>query len=1161
MKKELRKKFLPENYIQEWYSKLYNFQQGGKSVDDYTGEFDLLMVRCGVDKPEEQTIARYLGGLRREIHDVVTLQPYWTYDDVYQLAKKVEKKLKQRGNRTIGVGGFNANWNEQSFESTKAKEKLNPKAFDKVSGSKDGASSSAVKQIAATQRLPKCFKCFGFGHKQADCPNQSFVNLVEGQLFLGDSKVDETPDVYDEYKGDDEDITWNDHGEALVVQWSMTTARVDNDDWLRHNIFRTKCTTNGKICNVIIDGGSCKNVVSQEMVDKLKLKTEKRLVPYKLAWFQKGNEVHVDKRCLVSFSIGKVYQDEVWCDVVPMDACHLLLGRPWQYDRKALHDGFKNTYTFVKDGVKVILGPSKEPHIVKSERKMGIICLTMAEFMEEIENGASVYALVIKEENVRISLPPEIVSLLQDFSDVIPDELPAGLPPMKDIQHQIDLILGSNLPNKAAYRMSPNEHQELQRQVMELLEKGLIQESLSPCAVLALLTPKTDGTWRMYTDSRAINKITIKYRFPISRLDDMLDLLNGSQVFSKINLRSGYHQIRIKSGDEWKTAFKTRDGLYEWLFMPFGLSNAPSTFMRLMNQIFRPFIGKFLVVYFDDILMYSLNKKQHVEHLRQVFQVLQDQKLYANLKKCHFLSESVLFLGYIISSDGIKADPGKVASIINWPTPTNIQEKNACFEWTKEAAASFELIKEKMTTAPVLVLPDFEKAYVIGFEMLKEQYVEDPDFGKIWSDCQSGKASEFLLQDGYLFHGNRLCIPQCSLRDVIISELHEGGLAGHFGCDKTLRLIEEKFYWPKLHRDVAKHVSRYRVCHIAKSRSQNTGLYTPLPIQAAPWEDVSMNFVLGLPKTRRGADSILVVVDRFSKMAHFLPCNKTFDATRVADLYFKEVVKLHGIPKSITSDRDPKFISHFWRTLWRKVGTRLQFSSSHHPQTDGQTEVVNRSLGNLLRSLVGKEKHNWDFTLSQAEFAFNRSKNRSTGKCPFEIVYGLIPNGPFDLIPLPVIDHFSGDANDMVAHIRDLHSQVRRILEESNEKYKAAADKHRRHMEFKESDLVWINLRKERFPRGRFGKLHDKVDGLFRVMKQIGENAYQLELPGNMEVSATFNVADLQPYYEHILEQKSDSMTSHFQLGGNDEGPSERSHNIIKDRPRRDIKRPIKFQD
>ena len=243
-----------------------------------------------------------------------------------------------------------------------------------------------------------------------------------------------------------------------------------------------------------------------------------------------------------------------------------------------------------------------------------------------------------------------------------------------------------------------------------------------------------------------------------------------------------------------------------------------------------------------------------------------------------------------------------------------------------------------------------------------------------------------------------------------------------------------------------------------------------------------MDFVLGLPRTQRNKDSIFVVVDRFSKMAHFIPCNKTNDATYVANLYFKEVVRLHGIPRSIVSDRDAKFLSHFWVTSWKKLGTKLKYSTASHPQTDGQTEVINRTLGTLLRALIKSISKAWDLLLPHAEFAYNMAPSRTTGLSLFKVVYGVEPLSPISLVLRPLDNKPSPDASKRVEEIKHLHEKVRSKIEKSNESYQAQANRHKKKVTFQPGDLVWVHLRKERFPSQRKTKLMPRVDGPFEVL-------------------------------------------------------------------------------
>jgi hypothetical protein len=270
-----------------------------------------------------------------------------------------------------------------------------------------------------------------------------------------------------------------------------------------------------------------------------------------------------------------------------------------------------------------------------------------------------------------------------------------------------------------------------------------------------------------------------------------------------------------------------------------------------------------------------------------------------------------------------------------------------------------------------------------------------------------------------------------------------------------------------------------------------------------------MDFVLGLPRTQRGCDSIFVLLDRFSKVAHFIQCQKTSNATHIANLFFKEVIRIHGLPRSIVLDRDTKFIGHFWRTLWKKLGTNLSFSSAYHPQMDGQTKLVSRSLGDLLGSLVTEHHSQWDNILPQTEFSYNNSVNISIGQSPFQVVYGMQPRVISKLRYSKWTATRTASEEEFTEAMKEFHSQVKERLQNSSQEYKRREDQHKRQLQFEVGDLVLAQLRKERFPRGTYNKLKMKKIGPCRVLNKFGANAYEIELPDGIIIYPIFNISNL----------------------------------------------------
>ncbi|GKC42238.1 ty3-gypsy retrotransposon protein [Tanacetum coccineum] len=744
--------------------------------------------------------------------------------------------------------------------------------------------------------------------------------------------------------------------------------------------------------------------------------------------------------------------------------------------------------------------------------------------------------------------------------------------------------------------------------ITKMLQDGVIRPSQSPFSSPVLLVKKKDGSWRFCVDYRALNTVTVKDRFPIPTIDELLDELHGATVFSKIDLRSGYHQIRVAEADVHKTAFRTTDGHYEFLVMPFGLTNAPSTFQSAMNDLFRPVLRHFVLVFFDDILIYSSTREEHYTHLRYVFHKLQEHQFHAKASKCVFGVTDISFLGHRISGQGVAPEAEKIAAIQQWPQPSSFTTIRAFlgltgyyrrfvphyaqiaapltdilkmkdFQWTEAADAAFKELKANMQQLITLALPNFTKPfdvttdasvkkwrqYLLGrrfriytdhhsLKHILTQTIQSPEQQK-WVTKLLGYDFEVLYKLGrentVADALSRVDIPSMlaisyptatwldDIRDYYATDPKGKEFAASITTDPTafpnhvfrdgLVFITGKLFIPPISKIREQLLAEFHSSFIGghavvHPNHKPYGLLQPLLTPSQPWHDISMDFITQLPPSK-GKVCIWVIVDRLSKYAHFLPLSPNYTAITLASIFMHEIYRLHGLPKTIVSDRDPLFLSRFWKELFKLMGTKLVHSSAYHPQTDGQTEVVNRCLEIYLRAFVFDEPRTWAKLLYLAEFCYNTSHHSSINMSPFKALYGRDVTSIHNYLPGSTA---TGSIENSLLEHQKIMSSLKHSIEVSKQKMVTQANKHRLDKHFEVGEFVYLRLHKYR-QTSVHNRTNHKLSRLFygpyKVIEQIGEVAYKLELPAGSKIHPVFHVSLLKPSYGTMADSKGNLAT------------------------------------
>ncbi|GJW60726.1 putative reverse transcriptase domain-containing protein [Tanacetum coccineum] len=794
MKKLMIDEFCPIEEVQRLEDELRNLKLRDMNIAAYTQRFNELALLCPDAVPnEKKKVELYIKGLPEIIKGETTSSRPAVLNEAVRMAHALmEQKIQAKAERVAesnkrkwesSQGGNNGNNRNNNRDNTRQDQQNHQRQ-----GNARAMTTAPTEQGGNTRDKPRCNRCLkhhsGYckatctncgktGHVARTCRSKAVARGTNEQPILTCYGCGEKGHTKNRCPKKNDPQGGNATGRAYALR--------EAEKGQGPNVVTGTFLLNNRYARVLFDSGSDKSFVNSEFSHLIDMKPVRLNISYEVE-LADGKLVSTNtvlRGCTLNL-LNQLFE----VDLMPIElgTFDVIIGMDWLVKHDALIVcGKKEVHIPVKGKMLVVKGNCDE------SRLKVVSCIKARKY---IERGCHLFvAHVMEKEPQEKRL--EDVPIIRDFPEVFPDDLP-GLPPPRQVEFRIELVPGAAPVARAPYRLAPSELKELSDQLKELSEKGFIRPSSSPWGAPVLFVKKKDGSFRMCIDYRELNKLTVKNRYPLPRIDDLFDQLQGSSVYSKIDLRSGYHQLRIREEDIPITAFRTRYGHFEFQVMPFGLTNAPAVFMDLMNRVCKPYLDKFVIVFIDDILIYSKSKEEHEEHLKIILGLLKKEKLYAKFLKCDFWLDSVQFLGHVINSEGVHVDPSKIEAIKNWTTPstptevrqflglagyyrrfieefsliakplTKLTQKNKKYEWGEDEEEAFQILKQKLCSAPILALPEGSEDFIVycdasvkgyGAVLMQREKVID------YASCQLKKHEE-----NYMTHDLELGVVVFALR-------------------------------------------------------------------------------------------------------------------------------------------------------------------------------------------------------------------------------------------------------------------------------------------------------------------------------------------------------------------------------------------------------------